>query len=122
MHMHPTMLERSQPAPLLPLRVPFSALCRRLLPQDSFVLHVRPKRNQVGPVIPYDKGPGIRTSSQETAVRHGVSTGDLGGKAPGFVILFTFLPGTAKPNVADGAEISGVFCISEHTPQTLHPC
>ncbi|KAJ8407331.1 hypothetical protein AAFF_G00279050 [Aldrovandia affinis] len=50
---------------------------RWLVVKDSFVLYVRPEDGQVGTVILYDKGFHIKTGTEETGVRHGVTVENL---------------------------------------------
>ncbi|XP_036965329.1 uncharacterized protein si:ch211-168k14.2 [Acanthopagrus latus] len=57
---------------------------------------MRPKDNQVGMVILYDKGFHIKMSAQETAVHHGVTIENLCRQAS-VLIIFTFCcDGTAS--------------------------
>ncbi|TSU62976.1 Phospholipase D2 [Bagarius yarrelli] len=48
-----------------------------LVVKDSFVLYMKPKDGQVGTVILYDKGFHIKTGTEETGVRHGVTIENL---------------------------------------------
>ncbi|KAI1885071.1 hypothetical protein AGOR_G00216410 [Albula goreensis] len=50
---------------------------RWLVVKDSFVLYMRPEDGQVGTVILYDKGFHIKTGTEETGVRHGVTIENL---------------------------------------------
>ncbi|KAJ8351715.1 hypothetical protein SKAU_G00231910 [Synaphobranchus kaupii] len=50
---------------------------RWLVVKDSFVLYMRPEDGQVGTVILYDKGFHIKTGTEETGVRHGLTIENL---------------------------------------------
>ncbi|XP_035263647.1 phospholipase D1 isoform X1 [Anguilla anguilla] len=50
---------------------------RWLVVKDSFVLYMRPEDGQVGTVILYDKGFHIKTGTEETGVRHGLTVENL---------------------------------------------
>lgn len=102
----------------------FCALCRWLVAKDSFVLYMRPKDNQVGMVILYDKGFHIKMSAQDTGVHHGVATENLHRKA--FVlIIFTFCCDGIATHLCwlyyYTDYLCGVSYISEYTPQMSHP-
>lgn len=108
------------------VRVWFLALCRWLMVEDSFVLYMRPKDNQVGMVILYDKGFHIKMSAQETAVHHGVTIETLCRQAS-VLIIFTFCcDGTASQCWLCWLHpykdyLWGVFHISVCMPQMSEP-